>query len=179
MDFRRSKTYDNLQIAFDRELKSSTIYKIYGLKARKDGYIQIGNIYDETSRNEREHAQIWLKLLKCGKIPSTYENLKDSYTGENEEAPQRYLDFADVARGEGYVEIANLFDGVANIEKNHEERFRKFAKNIKTDTVFCKNTKVVWICSNCGHVVYGECAPHKCPVCGYPQAYFEIKADDD
>lgn len=178
MEFRRSKTYNNLLTAFDGELIASSKYKIYGKKAHEDGYEQISNIFDETSRNERKHAEIWLKCLRCGEISSTYENLKDAAANESREATKMYRNFANVARGEGYVEIAELFDGVANIEGNHEERFKKLAKNIKKDTVFCKKSKVVWICTNCGHVEYNDCAPHKCPICGFPQSYFELKGDN-
>ncbi|ROR27196.1 rubrerythrin [Mobilisporobacter senegalensis] len=178
MDFRRSKTYNNLLSAFDGELKASSKYKIYSIKAREDGYEQIGNIFDETAWNEQEHAKIWLKCLKCGEVPSTYENLKEAAAREHYIASKMYRNYANVARDEGYLEIAELFNGVAKIEGNHENQFQKLSKNIKKDTVFCKSTKVTWICTNCGHMEYCDCAPHKCPICGYPHSYFEIREDN-
>lgn len=178
MDFRRSRTYNNLLSAFDGELKSSSKYKIYGIKAREDGYEQIGNIFDEIGRNEQEHAKIWLKFMKGGDIPSTYENLKEAASRKKYIATKMYRNYASVARGEGFIEIAELFEGIAKIEGSHEEKLKKLSRNIKKDTVFCKTSKEVWICTNCGHMEYDECAPYRCPICGYPHSYFEIRDEN-
>ncbi len=177
-DFSESNTYKNLQAAFDGETKASTKYAIYGRKAKEDGYEQIGNIFNETSGNEREHAEIWLRLLNGGELPSTPENLKESFSGENYEWTTMYIGFAQEARREGYPEIAELFEGVAAIERHHDSRFRKLASNIMNSTVFCKNSNVLWICLNCGNLYYGECAPEPCPVCGYPQGYYQLNCNN-
>lgn len=176
--FRRSNTYKNLKAAFDGESKASTKYAIYGRKAKEDGYEQIGNIFEETSGNEREHAEIWLKLLKGGEVPSTEENLKDAYSGETYEWTTMYVGFAEEAMREGFPEIAHLFQGVAGIERHHDARFRRLEKNILEDKVFFKNSNVVWICLNCGNLIYGECAPEICPVCGYPQGYYQLNCEN-
>lgn len=178
MDFKESKTYQNLQKAFEGELKASTKYAIYGNKARDDGYIQIGSIFDETSGNEREHAEIWLKKLNCGKVPSTLENLIDSYTGENYEWTSMYKEFARVARAEGFCDIASLFDSVGNIERHHDMRFKKLAKNIQNNQVFCKAETTIWLCTNCGNLIWDRCAPNFCPVCGYPKSYYQVNCEN-
>ena len=174
MDLKQSQTYQNLKKAYDGERIASTKYAIYGSKAREDGYEQIGNIFDETSKNEREHAEIWLKQLEGGEIPSTLDNLKESIPGEHYEWTSMYKGYADTARKEGFDHIAELFDGVAGIEYNHDNRFEKLAKNIETGEVFCKDQRMVWICTNCGNLVWDECAPKICPVCGYPQGYYQL-----
>jgi len=178
MDFKNSKTFANLQNALEGELKASTKYEIYGLKAREDGFEQIGNIFDETSQNEREHGEIWLKILNNGEVPYTLDNLEDSYGGETHEWTNMYPDYAREARVEGYNDIAALFEGVANIERHHDYRFRVLANNIETGEVFCKKVEVLWICLNCGNIVSGRCAPKECPVCGYPQAFYELYNDN-
>lgn len=174
MNFRESQTYRNLEAAFQGESAASTKYAIYGEKAREDGYRQIGDFFDETSKNEREHAEIWLKLLKGGEIPSTYDNLKDAAAGENYEWNTMYQEFADTARQEGYDRIAELFDGVAKIENNHDGRFEALAWNIESGQVFCREHEAVWICTNCGNLIWDKCAPEVCPVCGYPQGYYQL-----
>lgn len=176
--FIESKTYKNLQEAFKGETSASGKYALYARKAEEDGYIQIANIFDETSRNEREHAELWMKLMYGGEVPSTLENLKEAYSGEGYEFTTMYPRFAEEAIREGYPEIAELFLGVAAIERHHNARFRKLAKNIMDDTVFCKGTKIVWICLNCGNLYYGECAPEICPVCGYPQGYYQVNCEN-
>jgi len=178
MDFKMSKTFQNLQDAFQGEAKASTRYAIYGLKAREDGYEQIGNIFDETSRNEREHAEIWLKLLNNGEVPPTLENLQDSYEGETHEWTSMYKEYAAMARKEGYSEISSLFEGVASIERHHDARYRKLAQNIMSDKVFCKEREVVWICLNCGNLIWDFCAPEVCPVCGFPQGYYQLNCEN-
>jgi rubrerythrin len=176
-NFTMSNTYKNLENAFKGETSASGKYAIYARKAREDGFEQIGDIFDETSGNEREHGEIWLKLLNGGEVPSTLDNLKDAYSGENYEWTKMYVNYAEEARKEGYPEIAELFDGVAAIEQHHDSRFRKLAHNIKTDQVFCKHGKVLWICLNCGNLYYGECAPEECPVCGYPQGFYQLDVE--
>jgi len=177
-NFRESNTYQNLQEAFKGEGTASTKYAIYGMKAKEDGYEQIGNIFEETSRNEREHCEIWLKLLHGGEVPSTLDNLKDSYGGEYYEWTTMYMDYAREAVQEGYPEIARLFEGVAAIERHHDARIRKLAQNIMNDKVFCKDNNVLWVCLNCGNIFYGECAPDPCPVCGYSQGYYQLNCEN-
>ena len=178
MSFEDSKTYQNLKKAFEGETKASGKYAIYARKAREDGYQQIGNIFEETSGNEREHAEIWLKLLNGGELPPTLENLKAASDGEHYEWTEMYPQFADTARQEGYLEIADLFEGVAKIENHHGSRFGKLARNIEHGMVFCKNREVVWVCLNCGNLIWGECAPEVCPVCAYPRGYYELNCDN-
>ncbi|MDD4591377.1 MAG: ferritin family protein [Parabacteroides sp.] len=174
MEFKGSQTYQNLQTAYQGELRASTKYRIYGMKAKEDGYQQIGNIFLETSHNEMEHGEIWLKLLNGGEIPPTLVNLKEAAAGENYEWTTMYKGFADTARKEGYEEIADLFDGVARIENNHDGRFETLAWNIESGRVFCRDEEAVWICTNCGNLIWAECAPERCPVCGYPQGYYQL-----
>lgn len=178
MNFKDSNTLKNLQHALEGELKASTKYEIYGLKAREDGFEQIGNIFDETSQNEREHAEIWMKIINKGEIPYTLDNLKDSYGGETYEYTNMYPEFAKEARKEGFRDIADLFEGVANIERFHNYRFRKLAGNIEAGEVFCKPEENLWICLNCGNIVQSNCAPKECPVCGYPQGYYQLLAEN-
>ena len=177
-DFVSSNTFKNLQAAYEAEIKASMKYHIYGKKAKEDGYMQIGTIFDETSMNEREHAEIWLKLMKGGKLPTTLDNLKDSYSSENYEWTNMYIEFAQEARKEGYEEIAELFEGVASVERHHDSRFRKLASNIMSDSVYNKKTNVLWICISCGNLFYGVSAPEPCPVCGCSQEYYELNKDN-
>lgn len=174
MDFRESETYHNLQAAYRGELMASAKYDLYGHKAQDDGFEQIGNIFEETSRNEREHAEIWLKQLHGGEVPSTLENLRDAAEGENHEWMSMYPEYADTAMREGYPKIAELFQGVARVENNHDGRFETLAWNIESNQVFCREHEAVWICLNCGHLVWGNCAPDPCPLCGYPQGYYQL-----
>lgn len=178
MEFKDSQTYKNLNMALDGEKKASTTYAIYGKQAREEGYIQIGNIFDETSGNEREHAEIWLRALNGGEVPDTLTNLQNSANAENYEWTTMYRDYAKVAREEGYEDIAKLFDGVGLIEKHHDYRFKKLAENIENQRVFCKKDETVWICTNCGNVYWGDCAPTICPVCAYPQGYYQINCEN-
>jgi rubrerythrin len=178
MSFKDSQTYKNLQTAMAGEQKAGGKYRMYAEIARNDGYEQIANIFDETANNEREHAEIWNKELHCGDTTSTLANLKEAAAGENYEWTTMYNDFADTAKAEGYGEIARLFTEVGEIESQHEERYNKLASNIQNDEVFCKPGAQVWICMVCGHVTYGDCAPEVCPVCGAPQAFEELKAEN-
>ena len=176
MELKHSKTWKNLQTAFDGESKACTKYLIFELKARDDGYEQMGDIFHETAMNEREHAEIWYKYLHHGEMPCTYDNLINAAEGEAYEWRKMYQEFARVAHAEGFCELAHLFEKVANIEKHHDARYRKLADNIQRNEVFCKENEKIWICKVCGHVTYAECSPETCPVCHHPQAFTEIKA---
>lgn len=176
-DLKGSKTEKNLLAAFAGESQAHTKYLYYASKAKKDGYVQIGSLFEETAKNEKEHAKIWFKLLHDG-MPSTPDNLKDAAAGENYEWTDMYAGFAETARAEGFNEIAALFDGVAAIEKEHEERYKKLLANIEGGLVFSKDGDAVWQCSNCGHIVVGKQAPEICPVCAHPQSYFQVRAEN-
>jgi rubrerythrin len=178
MELKGSKTEANLMTAFAGESQARNKYTYYASKAKKDGYVQIAQIFEETANNEKEHAKIWFKLLHDGGIPTTIENLKDAAEGENYEWTEMYAEFAVVAKEEGFNEIAALFEMVAKIEKEHEERYKKLLANIEGGVVFSKDNDIVWICSNCGHVHIGKKAPELCPVCAHPQAYFMEKANN-
>lgn len=177
-ELKGTRTEANLLAAFAGESQAKNKYTYYASKARKDGYIQIANIFEETANNEQEHAKIWFKLLHGGNIGETANNLLDAAEGENYEWTDMYAGFAAVAREEGFNEIAALFDGVAAIEKEHEERFRKLLSNVKGDCVFSKDGDVIWQCLNCGHIVIGKKAPQVCPVCAHPQSYFQVKTQN-
>ncbi len=172
-----TKTEANLQTAFAGESQARNKYTYFASKAKKEGFVQIASIFEETAKNEMEHAKIWFKLLHDG-VPSTAENLLAAAEGENYEWTDMYAEFAKVAREEGFNEIADLFDGVAAIEKEHEERYRKLLANVKGDLVFSKDGDAIWQCTNCGHIVVGKKAPEVCPVCAHPQAYFQVKAEN-
>ncbi len=172
-----TKTEANLMAAFAGESQARNKYTYYASKAKKDGYVQIANLFEETANNEKEHAKIWFKLLHDG-IGDTLDNLKDAADGENYEWTDMYAGFAKEAREEGFEQIAALFEGVAKIEKEHEERYRRLAANIEGGLVFSKDGDVIWQCANCGHVVIGKKAPEVCPVCAHPQAYFQVKAEN-
>ena len=172
-----TKSEANLQAAFAGESQARNKYTYYASKAKKDGYVQIAAIFEETANNEKEHAKMWYKLLNDG-IGSTEENLKDAAEGENYEWTDMYAGFAKEAREEGFEEIAALFEGVAAIEKEHEERYRKLLANIEGRLVFSKDGDTIWQCANCGHICVGKEAPEVCPVCAHPQAYFQVKAEN-
>ncbi len=178
MELKGSKTEANLKAAFAGESQAHTKYQYYASKAKKEGYVQIASIFEETSRNEKEHAKIWFKLLHGDEIPATLDNLADAANGENFEWTDMYAGFAATAREEGFTKIACLFDMVGKIEKEHEARYRKLIENIEGGLVFSRDGDAIWQCSNCGHIVVGPKAPGICPVCAHPQAYFEIKAEN-
>ena len=178
MNLKGTKTEANLQAAFAGESQARNKYTYYASKAKKDGYVQIANIFEETAANEKEHAKIWFKLLHGGSVPGTIENLKDAADGENYEWTDMYAQFAADARAEGFNEIATLFEEVGKIEKEHEERYRKLLANIEGGLVFSKDNDTIWQCSNCGHIVFGKKAPEVCPVCDHPQSYFQVKAEN-
>ena len=177
-DLKGTRTEANLMAAFAGESQARSKYTFFASKAKKDGYVQIANIFEETAANEKEHAKMWYKLLHGGSIGSTLENLKDAADGENYEWTDMYDTFAKEAREEGFEEIAILFDMVGAIEKEHEERYRKLIANMENGLVFSKEGDAVWQCTNCGHICVGKKAPEVCPVCAHPQAYFEIKAEN-
>lgn len=172
-----TKTEANLKTAFAGESEARNKYTYFASKAKKDGYVQIAAIFEETAANEKEHAKIWYKLLNDG-VGTTTENLKAAAEGENYEWTDMYAGFAKDAREEGFDDIAELFEGVAAIEKEHEERYRKLLANIEGDVVFSKDGDVIWQCSNCGHICVGKKAPEVCPVCAHPQSYFQVKAEN-
>ena len=167
-----------MQAAFAGESQARNKYTYYASKAKKDGYVQIANIFEETAANEKEHAKIWFKLLHDGAVPSTIDNLKDAADGENYEWTDMYAKFAADARAEGFDKIATLFEEVGKIEREHEERYRKLLANIEGGLVFSKDNDTIWQCSNCGHIVVGKKAPDVCPVCDHPQSYFQVKAEN-
>ncbi len=171
-----TRTEKNLLEAFAGESQARNKYTFYASKAKKDGYVQISKIFEETAGNEKEHAEIWFKYLHEGKVPTTTVNLKDAADGENCEWTDMYARMAREAREEGFDEIAAKFEMVGAIEKEHEERFRKLLKNIEDKIVFSRDGDTIWQCSNCGHIVIGKDAPEICPVCDHPQSYFQIPA---
>ncbi len=176
-ELKGSKTEANLMAAFAGESQAHTKYQYYASKAKKDGYVQIGDIFEETSRNEKEHAKIWFKLLHDG-IQDTVTNLEDAAKGENYEWTDMYATFAKEAKEEGFDKIAYLFEAVGKIEKEHEARYRKLIENINDGLVFSRDGDMIWQCSNCGHIVVGKKAPEVCPVCSHPQSYFQVKAQN-
>ena len=178
MELKGSRTEQNLMTAFAGESQARNKYTYYASKARKDGYEQLAAIFEETANNEKEHAKMWFKELHGGSIPDTMENLLDAAAGENYEWTDMYSEFAKVAKEEGFTRIAYLFEGVAAIEKEHEERYRKLIENIEGGLVFSRDGDKIWKCRNCGHIVIGKEAPKVCPICAHPQSYFEIKAEN-
>ena len=177
MELKGSKTEQNLLTAFAGESQARNKYTFFASKAKKEGYEQISSIFTETADNEKEHAKIWFKLLNDG-VPSTIDNLKVAAEGENYEWTDMYATFAKEAKEEGFDHIAFLFEEVAKIEKEHEERYLKLLGNIEDNLVFESNKETIWICRNCGHVHVGTSAPELCPVCEHPRAYFERKKEN-
>ena len=177
-ELKGTKTEANLMAAFAGESQARNKYTYYASKAKNEGYVQIAQFFTETADNEKEHAKIWFKLLHGGKVGSTKENLKDAAAGENFEWTEMYKSFAVTAREEGLEEIAVLFDKVAEIEKDHEERYLKLLENIEKELVFSRPDEEAWHCANCGYTHKGKTAPDICPVCDHPKAHFEIKADN-
>ena len=178
MELKGSKTEKNLMTAFAGESQARNKYTYFASKAKKEGYEQIAAIFQETADNEKEHAKMWFKLLQGGEIKTTAENLKAAAEGENFEWTDMYDRMAKEAKEEGFTRIAYLFEEVAKIEKEHEERYLKLLKNVKDGKVFEAGEVKIWKCRNCGHIVIGKNAPEICPVCSHPKAYFEIKAEN-
>ncbi len=175
MELKGSQTEKNLMTAFAGESQARNKYTYYASKAKKEGYEQIASLFELTANNEKEHAKIWFKLLHNNDVPDTITNLEDAANGENYEWTDMYAGFAKVAKEEGLDHIAFLFEGVAKIEKEHEERYRALLDSVRKETVFKKEVPMMWICRNCGHIHYGEKAPEMCPVCSHPKAYFELQ----
>lgn len=177
MNLKGSRTEANLMAAFAGESQAAVKYGYYASKAKKDGYNQMAAIFEETAGNEKEHAKLWFKLLHGG-MPDTAANLADAAAGENYEWTDMYAEFAKVAREEGFEAIAVQFEGVAAVEKEHEQRYRKLLANIENGIVFSRDGDMLWQCLNCGHIHIGKQAPEMCPVCAHPQAYFQIKPEN-
>ena len=178
MELKGSKTEANLKTAFAGESQAHTKYLYYASKAKKDGFVQIGEMFEATAKNEKEHAKIWFKLLHGGEIPDTTVNLADAADGENFEWTDMYAEFAAVAKEEGFNDIAFFFEKVGAIEKTHEERYRKLLANIEGGLVFSRDEDMMWECSNCGHIVIGKKAPEICPVCKHAKSYFMLRPDN-
>jgi rubrerythrin len=183
MDFASSKTKENLEFAFAGESQATNKYSYYAKCARSEGYQQIGNIFTETSGNERQHAKIWFKILHNdgsvnGKMPDTLANLADAAAGENEEWTHMYKGFAETARAEGFEDIAILFDRVGEVEKQHEERYRKLIEDLEQGIVFKRDKLVAWKCLECGYVHFGTEPPEVCPACSHPQGYYELRCEN-
>ena len=178
MELKGSKTEQNLMAAFAGESQARNKYTYYASAAKKEGFEQIAAIFEETASNEKEHAKMWFKELHGGEVPSTLENLADAANGENYEWTDMYAEFAKVAKEEGFDRIAYLFEEVAKIEKEHEERYRKLLANVEDGLVFSRDGDKIWQCRNCGHIVIGKNAPEVCPVCVHPKAFFEVKAEN-
>ncbi|MGP1543533.1 MAG: rubrerythrin [Candidatus Fimenecus sp.] len=177
MELKGSKTEQNLMAAFAGESQARNKYTYFASKAKKDGYVQISELFTETANNEKEHAKLWYKLLNGG-ISDTATNLNEAANGENYEWTEMYPTFAKEAREEGFDDIAEKFEQVAAIEKEHEERYKKLLANVTDKKVFSKDGDAIWQCANCGHIVVGKEAPEVCPVCAHPQAYFLVKAEN-
>ena len=176
MNLEGTKTQANLMAAFAGESEARNKYTYYASKAKKDGFVQISQLFTETANNEKEHAKMWFKALCGGSIPDTLTCLEMAASGENEEWTDMYPRMAAEAKEEGFDRIAALFEGVAKIEKEHEDRYRALLSNVEEGKVFKRDDVVIWQCSNCGHIVVGTQAPEICPVCSHPKAYFQIQA---
>jgi Rubrerythrin len=174
MEFKESNTYKNLLVAYQANLMNSTRYNIYADIARREGFMEIGNIYDTTALNDQEHARIWLRQIDQGQLPNTQQTLLESSKNEINMASNMYQQFATVAKEEGYLDIAALFSGVANIDYNHASVFDAEYQNVKNNQVFCKPAETLWICMQCGNILSGSCAPEICPVCKFPQGYYKL-----
>lgn len=188
-ELKGSRTEKNLMAAFAGESQARNKYSYFASQAKKEGYVQIMNIFLETADNEKEHAKRLFKLMQGGEIEitgtfpagpigDTVANLKEAASGENYEHTQMYPGFAEIADEEGFNNIACVFRAIANAEKQHEKRYLALMKNIQDGTVFKKADPVKWRCSNCGYIYEGDEAPQKCPACDHPQAYFEKLAEN-
>ena len=177
-DLKGTKTEANLMAAFAGESQARNKYTYYASKAQKEGYEQIAALFLETAENEKEHAKLWFKLLHGDDIPGTVTNLKDAAAGEHYEWTDMYAGFAEQAKAEGFAKIAALFEMVAKIEKEHEQRYLKLLENVEKGLVFSKDGETIWKCRNCGHIVIGKQAPEICAVCAHPKSYFEVKAEN-
>ena len=177
-ELKGTKTEQNLKEAFAGESMARNKYSYFASRAKKDGYVQIAAIFEETAANEKEHAKMWYKYLNGGSVSDTATNLADAAAGENFEWTDMYARMAQEAREEGFDEIAEKFELVGAIERHHEERYRRLLKNIQDAVVFSRDGDVIWQCANCGHIVIGKQAPEVCPTCNHPQSYFQIQAEN-
>ena len=177
-DLKGTRTEKNLMEAFAGESMARNKYTYFASRARKDGYVQIAEIFENTANNEKEHAKMWFKLLCGGAIPGTAANLQAAAQGEHEEWTDMYARMAREADEEGFPEIAAKFRMVAAIEKSHEERYRRLLANVEGGLVFTRDGDMIWECGNCGHIHIGKQAPEVCPVCDHPQSYFAIRAEN-
>ena len=178
MELKGSQTEKNLETAFAGESQARNKYTYFASRAKKEGFEQIASIFQETADNEKEHAELWFKYLHGGSVPTTVENLKDAAEGENYEWTEMYKEFAEVARKEGFLEIAAKFELVAKIEAEHEKRYLKLLENVKEGKVFVAPDVVVWKCRNCGHIHVGKAAPEVCPTCHHAKSFFELRAQN-
>ena len=176
MNLKGTKTEKNLMAAFSGESEARNKYTYFASVARKEGYQQIAAIFEETAANEKEHAKLWFKML--GGLGDTAQNLLSAAEGENYEWTDMYARFADEAEEEGFTALAQQFRKVAEVEKAHEERYRKLLSNVEMKAVFEKSEEIMWECRNCGHLVIGKKAPEVCPVCAHPQSYFEVRKEN-
>lgn len=177
-NFANSQTFVNLQNAFNLESVESTRYRINAIQARREGYQQIGNIFDITARHEQEHAEIWMRFILEGSMPTTLENLQEAVNAEKYEGTDLFMQYAETARQEGYTDISHMFEGIAIIERHQQYKFNQLAQNIENGQVFCKPNSTVWICIICGNLVWSECAPEVCPICLYPQGYYQLNCEN-
>ena len=177
-ELKGTKTEKNLMEAFAGESQARNTYSYFASKAKKEGYVQIAALFEETANNEKEHAKLWFKYLEGGAVKDTVSNLKAAADGENYEWTDMYDRMAQEAEEEGFTEIAAKMRGVAAIERHHEERYRKLLANIEQGIVFSREGDTIWQCRNCGHIVVGKQAPEECPVCNHARSYFEIKAEN-
>ncbi len=174
MDFKQSQTYLNLITSYEKELLQIAKCLVYVDIANKEGFIEIGNIYNTTARNSKAHARTWLRNINEGNLPVTTENLSESAASELFMANKMYPEFMETALKEGYNDIAALFSGIANIDFNHSSRFDILYKDVINNEFFCKPESTLWICMECGNVLSGNCSPKICPICGFPQGYYRL-----
>ena len=178
MNLKGTKTEANLTAAFAGESQARNKYMFYAQKAREQGFEQIAKLFETTAKNEQKHAEIWFTKLCGGNIGDTAHNLLDAAKGENYEWTEMYAEFSKTAENEGFQDLAYLFGAVANIEKQHEQRFQQLLQNVQNNQIFEKEQEVCWECENCGHIHYGTSAPKVCPVCQSPQAAFAMRAEN-
>jgi rubrerythrin len=176
MDFKGSRTEQNLKDAFAQESKVRNNYDIYAKKAKEEGFIEIASVFEKTAKNEKSHAEGWFLYLHDGKIPSTLANLQSASKGEDYEFRQMYKEYADVARQEGFTEIASMFDLVGKVEHTHEEKFKTLEQKLQEGNLFKGEDNTVWICQNCGHNHTGQYPPEICPICKKDRGYFQTKS---
>ncbi len=171
-DLKGTRTEANLYAAYSGESGARQKYTIYADRAKKQGFEQIAAVFEETANNERAHAELWFRFIN-GETENTAQNLKEAAGGEHYEWSDMYKKFAEEAEQEGFADIARLFKGVADIEREHETRYLALMQDVEEQKVFKKDQKITWFCRNCGYMHEGDKAPEKCPICSYPKAYFE------